>query len=101
MWPVQTGLMPRFVLTACQRSGVSFLSRYLSEDTPILNLTQGKPLGHGDLAIITRDAKGCIVCPVSITYSIFAVDCDEKHVLMTQPKEKPRSSGHGCYQVHM
>ena len=41
------------------------------------------------------------MCPVSITYSIFALDCDDKHVLMTQPKEKPHSSGHGCYHVRM
>lgn len=67
----------------------------------MLNLTQGRPLGPGDLAILTRDAKGCLVNPASITYSIFAVDDKENMVLMTQPKQEPHHSGHGAFYVHM
>src|SRR5271156_6172079 len=34
-------------------------------------LTQGQPTGTQDLAILVRDASGCLVDPVNITYTVY------------------------------
>ena len=65
----------------------------------MLSITTGKPLTPGDLSILTRDAKGCIVDPVCVTYSIFALDDHDQLQLMTPPKLVPHRSGCGAYWV--
>jgi hypothetical protein len=42
----------------------------------LLTLTQGKPLGAGDISILPRDSKGAVIDPAVITYTIFQVSSD-------------------------
>lgn len=67
----------------------------------MLSITQGKPLTPGDLAILTRDAQGVLVNPVSIVYSIFALDANDQLQLMSQPRQVPANAGMGAYYVNI
>jgi hypothetical protein len=89
-------------------------------------LTQGKPLGPGDLSILVRDASGRLIDPVVIAYSIFQItdkvpvagqraydyDLEQPNhmpvtnpetnfVLMTEPKLVPCRASQGAYFVRM
>lgn len=67
----------------------------------MVTLTNGKPLGPGDLSLLVRDSSGALIDPQSITYSIFAVDSINGNVLMSQPNTVPTRASQGAYYVNI
>lgn len=89
-------------------------------------LTQGRRLGPGDLSILVRDARGALIDPHSITYSIFQLtekiptfgqrayefDLEQPNhmpqtaespamTLVTPPMQLPYRSSCGAFFVHL
>lgn len=64
-------------------------------------LTQGKPLGPGDLSLLVRDSNGALIDPTSITFSIFSIDPLNGAVLVTLPNMVPARVSVGAYFVNI
>jgi len=93
----------------------------------MITLTQGKTLGAGDLSILVRDSKGCLIDPAQISYSIFQISPQvpikvrgayeydllqpnvmpeaafqpQGAVLVGQPRMVPLRSAQGAYYVNI
>ena len=63
-------------------------------------LTQGKPLGPGDLALLVRDTNGALIDPASLTYSIFSINPQTNaSTLMAGPQATPTRASVGAFFV--
>lgn len=67
----------------------------------MLVLNQGKTLQPGDLGLVVRDARGNIVEPASIQYSIFSVSASGEQTLASAPKMVPGRAAFGTYYVNV
>ena len=68
----------------------------------MITLTQSKPLGPGDLALLVRDSNGALTDPVSLTYSIFSINPQNGGAsLVAGPQSAPARAGQGAFYVNI